>query len=307
MKIINYKRLIKKLLIALPLIAICTSIIGSCECDLVSTRIFSCQCFNGHIDEMDPRVIFQNNGDTLFGFKGVASYSTGSVLLPSDNKTIATTVKEDYALNGIQGLWDSYAAKRYVFTYNSKDYVASIDSRTPANEQMKGDIMVIDADPVNGIAWIRVGGSWANFNIRLNEDNCSRLCDTLELYQLSDTNYSNINSRALKWGETLPNSRSYSLDSTHIRIFDAQTRNFATNIVEIPSSIFTQLTAANNTHYVDIQVRKGEIYYYVAKNGIAFALFITDVYDGSLPPNKEGISFKYAALRGRDKTSCPTP
>lgn len=306
MKKINYKKLSLNILLVIPLTLVIISFINSCECDLVSTKIFSCQCFNGHIDEIDPRIVFQNIGDSLFGFKGVPSYSTGSLLLPSDNKTIATTIKEDYALNGIEGLWDSYAAKRYKFTLNNRGYVALIDSRTPANEQMKGDIMVIDADPAAGTAWIRVAGSWANFNIQLNADDCSRLCDTLTLYQRIDTNFTNINGRALTFGETLPNSRSYNLDSTHIRVFDTYTRNI-TSGVDIPSNVFSELVSTSNTHYVDILVRKGEIYYYVAKNGIAFAIFITDVYDGSLPPNKEGISFKYAALRGRDKTSCPTP
>jgi hypothetical protein len=293
-----------RVIFVLLIIASLSLISYSCgDCDLTSTESTIFTCYNGNIDEFDPRLSVDTTGGTKT-IVGVPEYSIGSFLFPNDMSATGIIANENFGMGLFFGVYEQYAPPRLEFSSGNNNYVAVIDNYYPTNPNLKGDILVDSVD-MSGtrLAIIRVAGSITQFSGTINTDDCSAFRTFLDNYRSfnNDLKYDNIRSQLKQYGEGLTNANVTS--TTNILVFNKANGLWASETP--PSNISEELLKPKNSKSVTLTVRRGEVYYYRAKNGKEFALFITDINEGSLPPFKRRIAIKYSALRGISSTECP--
>lgn len=274
------------------------------DCGLETSTIYVCRCYNAHIDRLDPTLDYTLLGDTVVNMTGVDSYSIGTFIFPSSNAETGTIVNENFGASGFAGLWDMYAAPRIDFSIGSENYIAAIDNKFPTNANMEGDIMVVSVDMTGSrSALLRFKGELALFPISIVNDDCSEFCNALESYRAGDAEYAGIQSRLTKYGLGLSDqSKVFETRKEDIVVFSRITG--ATTTIQAAKDARDELLVEDNTTAVDVLVRRGEVYYYRARNGKDFAVMITDINAGSLSPFKERVSIKYSGLKAVNSHKC---
>jgi hypothetical protein len=87
------------------------------------------------------------------------------------------------------------------------------------------------------------------------------------------------------------------------RVLDPQGAD-VTGAVPVPPDIL-QALASLLQPAVDVRVEIGQVYYYRAKSGAEFAVLIEDIRPGTLPPNLNRVTLKFAQVLTTE--GCQTP
>ncbi len=210
-------------------------------------------------------------------------YSSGS--LPNDDRVafgrLLTLGQRDFVANGV-------------------DYVAQAITARPPNWAMQGDWMVVEVDPQANPpqAWIRVAGSLALLPDRL----LSASAEDFVQYLRARLGQFNAAARSASlYGQALPAWRQSS--DVSVRVLDTQ-GNDVTGTVPVPPEVLQALSSLLSPA-IDIRVEIGQVYYYRAKNGSEFAVLIEDIRPGTLAPNLNRVTIKFAQILTTE--GCRTP
>jgi hypothetical protein len=240
------------------------------------------------ITQFDPRWDQQQNTP-------VPTYSIHTFLFPSTPNSSGSLPNDDRIAFG-----RLLVLAQQSFTANGQTYTAQATTVRPPNWAMEGDWMVVEVDPTSNPpeAWIRVAGWLAPLPDPLLSASAEDFVNYLRarLAQLNAAAQA-----ASRFGAALPNSRT--LADVLLRVVDAQ-GNDVTGTVAVPPEV-QQLLSSALQPAVDIRVRIGDVYYYRAKNGSEFAVLIEDIRPGTLAPNLNRVTIKFAQVL--TAKGCQTP
>lgn len=171
-------------------------------------------------------------------------------------------------------------------------YFAAIMDRYPINADLKGDMMVISADPVTLSAVLRFKGSLLKLNNKFMSENATQFCEFIneEKDEIDEAKLDLI-----LYGKGLPGTDIISYNSSNIDVIDANGR-VVTNEPGVPfpqNDIITILLENVNEKAVNILVEIGDVFIYQAINGKLFVFVIADVKEGTFDPQKRRVSIMF--------------
>ncbi|MCS7176259.1 MAG: hypothetical protein NZ960_01320 [Candidatus Kapabacteria bacterium] len=261
----------------------------SCTCPELQPDPFSdVRVREATITQFDPR------WDAARGVP-VPTYSIHTFLFPSTPASSGSLPNDDRIALG-----QLLVLGQQSFVDQGQTYTAQAVTVRPPNWTMQGDWMVVEVDPTTNPpeAWIRVAG-WIE---RLPDPLLSASAEDFVNYLRARLGQLNAAARSASlFGRGLPTQRA--TDDVVLRVLDAQ-GNDVTGTVPVPLDI-VQLLSSFLQPALDIRVRIGEVYYYRAKSGAEFAVLIEDIRPGTLPPNLNRVTIKFAQVLTVE--GCRTP
>ncbi len=186
---------------------------------------------------------------------------------------------------------------RAVFTNpaDARTYSALLVNRSPSNRELQGDIMVVSVDLNSNprTARLRFSGRLFRFPTPLGSGSATDFIDYIKANANSVEQLDQLRGVASLFGNGLGSQGAARLDTIVIDSLGRETMN-----VPVPDAVRAELTTNEVEFYYDITVTIGEVYYYVADNGVEFAIHIEDIFEASLAPNQRRVTIKFAALHG---------
>jgi hypothetical protein len=278
-KMINIKKCFISASIGILLIFMANS---CCDCPLEPYDApIICKVREATITEFNPGI--NQIDDTTF--VPVPEYSIHTYQFPSsDSHSGLLPNDERFA--------DSEVIALAAESIEGTSYFAAILDKYPINKELKGDMMVVSADPVNLRALLRFKGSLQRINPKFLSENANEFCDYIE------NNKTQINSALtdLKvYGKGLAGSQFISYNSTNIEVIDANGR-IVTNQDGVPfpsQNIIDKLLSSISEEAVNILVEIGDVFVYRAIDGKFFVFVIADVSQGTFEPRKRRVTIMF--------------
>jgi len=261
----------------------------SCSCpELQPDPLADVRVREATITQFDPRWDAAQNTPA-------PTYSIHTFLFPSTPNSSGSLPNDDRVAFG-----RTLVLGQQTFVANGVEYTAQAITVRPPNWAMQGDWMVVEVDPTANPpqAWIRVAGSLALLPDRLLSASAEDFVTYLRarLGQLNTAAQS-----ASLYGQALVPRRQ--LPDVVTRVLDPQGAD-VTGAVPVPPDIL-QALASLLQPAVDVRVEIGQVYYYRAKSGAEFAVLIEDIRPGTLPPNLNRVTLKFAQVLTTE--GCQTP
>jgi hypothetical protein len=181
------------------------------------------------------------------------------------------------------------------FKDNGKSYTAQLVNRSPTNDQLQGDIMVVSVDLASNprTARLRFSGNLYRFPSTLGTGSATAFIDYIKQNAHTEEQLQTLRGLAMPYGLNIATTNGAKLDTI---VVDSLGREVTG--IPIPGGTAAELTSSQVTTYYDVTVEIGEVYYYIAENGVEFAIHIEDIFEGSLAPNQRRVTIKFAALHG---------
>jgi len=271
------------------LLSLCLTLGLSCTCpELTPDPLADVRVREATITQFDPRWDNVQNAPA-------PTYSVHTFLFPSTPASSGSLPNDDRVAFG-----QTLVLQELPFLVNGQPYTAQAVTTRPPNWAMQGDWMVVEVDPTANPpqAWIRVAGRLAP----LPDPLLSASAEDFVAYLRTHLGQLNAAAQAaLPFGSGLPNSRQ-TTDVT-VRVRDAS-GNDVTNTVPVPPDILQALGTWLRPA-VDVRVQMGEVYYYRSKVGAEFAVLIEDIRPGTLAPNLNRVTIKFAQVLTNQ--GCTTP
>jgi len=269
------------------LIIIFTIIIISCsECPvkqsdpifLCETRIVTMEKFNPNFKIIQSQTVLDSDYNiSIYRFPD-NSLSSGS--FPNDSRFEGKFVIPLFSIP---------------FTYDNQLYFANVMDTYPTNSQLSGDILVRDIDTNSKQAFLRIFGSISLFDTGLLTESSQDFCNYVEANQNNIKNSFNNYTSLNKYGENQPNSIKINFSNLPIII----TNNLgeiigsvgSAGVPPITNDIITKLQIESAKIYaIDLVVRPGEVYTYIAANGKRFIILFTEVRQSNIYPYRKRVS-----------------
>jgi hypothetical protein len=181
------------------------------------------------------------------------------------------------------------------FTYDNQLYFANVMDTYPTNSQLSGDILVRDIDTNSKQAFLRIFGSISLFDTGLLTESSQDFCNYVEANQNNIKNSFNNYTSLNKYGENQPNSIKINFSNLPIII----TNNLgeiigsvgSPGVPTVTNEIITKLQLESAKIYaIDLVVRPGEVYTYIAANGKRFIILFTEVRQSNIYPYRKRVS-----------------
>lgn len=186
---------------------------------------------------------------------------------------------------------------REVFTNpaDAHTYSALLVNRSPSNRELQGDIMVVSVDLNSNprTARLRFSGRLFRFPGTLGSGSATDFIDYIKANANTVQQLDQLRGVASLFGNGLGSEGAARLDTIVIDSLGRERMN-----VPVPDAVRQELSTNEVEFYYDITVTIGEVYYYVADNGVEFAIHIEDIFEASLAPNQRRVTIKFAALHG---------
>jgi hypothetical protein len=184
------------------------------------------------------------------------------------------------------------------FKDNAKSYRAELVNRSPSNDLLQGDVMVVSVDLASNphTAHLRFSGNLFRFPDVLPSGSATAFIDYIKQYAHTEEQLQALRGEALPYGLTIATTSPAKLDTIVVDSLGREVTGIA-----IPNDTRSKLSTSQVSIYYDVTVEIGQVYYYIAKNGVEFAVHIEDIFEGSLAPNQRRITIKFAALHGPQK------
>ncbi len=256
-----------------------------CDCNVnpVNNPIANCLIREANITEFNADLIKIN--DTLY--KPSSYYSVHSFLFPQDKNLSGTLVNDErFARTG------EIVVATQTMSNNSSYKIAILDNN-PINSLMIGDILVDTVFSINSTANLKFTGQLARLDSNFIYDDAQLFCDYINFNQ----NYilNQISNLSL-YGENLLNSSvAKTFTSNDIRILNELNEN-VTGKTGVPQPINTdinKLLNSVNSNNISVNVKAGDVYLYRTIYKNLFVVLITNISNGSLPPNKGKVSIMF--------------
>ncbi|MEP7218102.1 MAG: hypothetical protein ABI876_04255 [Bacteroidota bacterium] len=180
-------------------------------------------------------------------------------------------------------------------------YTARLFTRKPPNGNISGDVMVVSVDPPNS-ARLRLFNDAQLWRTRQPGMSVQDFVDYIDVNAPRPSRKPN--------GDFVPLSDTVVPSGGVIKYFDANDvqvgvegdngaadRAFKADSRDLDRLIRNRMQALEH----DIIVKPGEVYYYVARNGVPFAVYIWDISDrptGQHGARQNYVAIRFAALRG---------
>lgn len=228
----------------------------------------------------------------------VPRYSIATFQFPADASSSGQFPNDDRFSGGLGIELDR---ERFTNAADGRSYTALMLNPTPSNRELQGDIMVVSVDLSTNprTARLRFSGRLFRFNESLSSGSATDFIEFIRRNANTETQLSQLRGVASVGGAGLGSPSS---PGTDIIVIDSLGRE-VTNVL-IPDDVRDRLSSSDVETYYDITVEIGEVYYYVADNGVEFAIHIEDIFEASLAPNQRRVTIKFAALHGPEL--CPT-
>jgi hypothetical protein len=273
-----------------------------CDCPLnpERTTTIPCNVREATITQFNPGQVKVNDSTII----PVAEYSIHTFQFPSDKSSSGTTPNDDRYTNGRSQV---VIAQR-PFSDHTPYYVAIMDE-FPTNADMKGDILVdsifYTAIVADRYALIRFGGYLTKLNANpfnvppFTSDNandfCNKIRDTISKMPNNMLDKMRDSAKNHQYGEGITGAINYAnYNSAPYTVLNS---SFATvtdpNIIPSDPDIQAVRDSANKKKVIAVEVRIGDMFYYIAKNGKAFIVTVVDIRDGTLPPFKKRLSLMF--------------
>ncbi|GEM_PF-759968 len=273
----------------------------------------SCDCpdFNSGAN-VNPSVreatITEFNPSTLPDSTPVPSYSIANFRFPTSTSSSGDLPTDTRVSNGRY-----FILAEETFASGTRTYSAKRTTQSLPNDSLFGDIQVVSVNvpAIPGQARTAVLRFWGglasigkSFNSASATDYISYLRSFLNPQPPDPLAQWPVNweadASANKTGTTVNGvSQSIVIPAFTDFVFDENGLD-VTGAVAIPANLFIDI----KLQYRDITVAIGDVYYYTARNGSHFAILIEDISFGSLAPNLNRVTIKFADLQG---PTCQTP
>lgn len=272
-------------------------VIGMTGCD--------CPEFNSGAN-VNPSVreatVTEFNPTTLPDSSPVPSYSIANFRFPTSTSSSGDLPTDTRVSNG-----RFFILAERTFPSNNRTYTALRTTQSLPNDSLIGDMQVVSVNipPVPGqarTAVIRFWGGLANIGKTFNSASATDFVNYLRGFLNPPAPDPNANwpsnwdsdATANKGGAVVSGVNQSSVLPPFTDIVLDENGNNVTGIVSIPPTLFDDVTLG----YRDITVTIGDVYYYTARNGSKFAILIEDISFGSLAPNLNRVTIKFADLNG---------
>lgn len=181
------------------------------------------------------------------------------------------------------------------FKNNGSSYIAQLVNRSPSNASLEGDIMVVsvDLDTVPRTARLRFAGNLFRFPDTINSGSATRFIDYIKANAHTEDQLQQLRAEASPNGLIYSSQTRATYDTV---VIDSLGREVTG--IPVPENVAEELASSEVTFYYDVTVEIGQVYYYIADNGVEFAMHIEDIFEGSLAPNPRRVTIKFAALHG---------
>jgi hypothetical protein len=220
----------------------------------------------------------------------VARFSISTFQFPANAASSGNFPNDQRFSNGRGIVLDSEP-----FTDNSKSYRAQLVNRTPDNDDLEGDIMVVSVDlnSTPRTARLRFSGNLYRFPDALGTGSATAFVDYIKQHAHTEDQLEALRGLAMPFGVNYTTAAGARLDTIVVDSLGREVTGIA-----IPGETRSELSSSQVNVYYDVTVEIGEVYYYIADNGVEFALHIEDIFEGSLAPNQRRVTIKFAALHG---------
>jgi hypothetical protein len=171
-------------------------------------------------------------------------------------------------------------------------YFAVILDTYPINKDLKGDMMVISADPVNLRALLRFKGSLQRLNPKFLSENANEFCDYIEAHK---TTINDALTDLKEYGKGLFGSAEVTYNAGNVEVVDANGR-IVTNEPGVPfptQAMIDKLLRDVNQQAVNVLVDIGDVFVYKAIDGKFFVFVVADVSQGTFEPRKRRVSIMF--------------
>ena len=274
---------------------------------VVATIVTSCDCpeFNSGAN-VNPSVreatITEFNPTTLPDSTPVPSYSIANFRFPTSTSSSGDLPTDTRVSNGRY-----FILAERPFVTNNRSYIAKRITQSLPNDSLFGDIQIVSVNipAVPGqprTAVIRCFGGLATIGKGFNSASATDYVNYLRGFLNPAPPDPNANwpdnwesdATANKGGALVNGVNQSTLLPPFLdEVFD-ENGNEVTGTVAVPANLFDEVTLL----YRDVTVTIGDVYYYTARNGSKFAILIEDISFGSLSPNLNRITIKFADLNG---------
>jgi len=181
------------------------------------------------------------------------------------------------------------------FTIDNQLYFANIMDTYPTNSQLSGDILVRDIDTNSKQAFLRIYGSISLFDKGILTESSQDFCNYVEANQNNIKNSFNNYTSLNKYGENQPNAIKSNFSNLPIII----TNNLgeiigsvgSPGVPTVTNEIITKLQLESAKIYaIDLVVRPGDVYTYIAANGKRFVILFTEIRQSNIYPYRKRVS-----------------
>lgn len=274
---------------------------------LVSIVFAGCDCpeFNSGAN-VNPSVreatVTEFNPTTLADSTPVASYSIANFRFPTSTSSSGDLPTDTRVSNG-----RFFILAERSFVANNRTYKAIRTTQSLPNDSLIGDMQVISVNipPTPGqprTAVIRLWGGLATIGKTFNSASATDFVNYLRGFLTPPAPSPNAqwpenwdsDATANKGGAVVSGVSQSNAIPPFVDIVVDENGTNVTGAVTIPSTLFDDVTLG----YRDITITIGDVYYYSARNGSKFAILIEDISFGSLAPNLNRVTIKFADLNG---------
>lgn len=261
-----------------------------CDCPLEPNDApeYNCLVREGTITKFNPGLQEVTKGDSTYKVP-VPEYSIHTFLFPSNDNSSGSLPNDDRFADSERILITSVP-----FENNVPFYAAILDVY-PNNPDLKGDILLVEANPESLTADLRFYGRLARLPKDLNSDDASLFCEYIES---NADDITSAKARASKYGMGIPGAKFYTYNSNAIEVLN-ELGEIVTGQPGVPSPAGAVISALFNNigqGAIDVTVEPGDVFYYRAANGKSFLMVITDISRGILPPLKKRLTFMFSPL-----------
>jgi hypothetical protein len=154
---------------------------------------------------------------------------------------------------------------------------------------------VVSVDPTSTprTARLRFTGRLHRFPDTLSSGSATAFIDYIRLHARTTKQLDELRGSASRFGAGMASTGPRALDTI---VVDSLGREVTG--VTIAPAVLSELSTTELLVSYEVTVEVGDVFYYVARNGVEFALHIEDIFEGTLPPNQRRVTIKFAALHG---------
>ncbi|MES2767454.1 MAG: hypothetical protein V4642_16380 [Bacteroidota bacterium] len=266
---------------------------------LGAVLISSCGCpeFNTEPNP-DPRVReatiteFNPNFETIAPdtvATPVPQYSVHTFQFPNDVSSSGSLPND----NRVTGGKTVVLAQRDTIIEGNR-YSVQLVSNVPTNSSLIGDMLIsqvlnVTGTPAARSAKIRFFGGSRKYTSSLNSASAGEFANYLRRADVKAETDAFGGGGLSKGTET-------KLTTNDIQILNAD--GTVTNFEPKFQQTADELLALPVATVFELEVRIGEVYYYRARNGVEFGVLIEDIRQGSITPNLNRVTIKFAELKG---------
>lgn len=280
--------------ISILLIPVLALLLASCGCpELTTGPVQDPRVYNQTITEFnagwnppaDPNNVADRGSP-------VPRYSIATFQFPADASSSGQFPNDDRFSGGLGIELDR---ERFTNPGDGRSYTALLLNRSPSNRELQGDIMVVSVDlsSTPRTARLRFSGRLFRFNENLSSGSATDFIEFIRRNANTEAQLSQLRGVASVNGAGLGSPTPARTDTV---VIDSLGREAVG--VTAPQDVLDELSTGDVETYYDITVEIGEVYYYVADNGVEFAIHIEDIFEASLAPNQRRVTIKFAALHG---------